>query len=232
MKKIVQRILKYPTIARRVLPVALKVHNRAYQIAGMLSSRLEPDGLHPKHRIMQYHKWFMERLQPHWHVLDIGCGNGALAYDLKSACASVFAIDINMKNIERAKKQFAREGVTYICGDGIKYNFERKFDAIVLSNVLEHIENRVEFLHRIYAVQDQQNPPVFLLRAPMITRDWISLYKKEMGVEWRLDKSHFTEYTLGQLEAELDQASLQIERYSIQFGEFWGIVKKVNSSSS
>ena len=149
---------------------AVILHNKSYQLCGILSPAHEPDGLHPKHRLMKYHEWFVKRLQKNWKVLDIGCGNGALAYDLRSRCAFVLGIDINPDNIRIARTQFAREGINYVCGDAKQINFQEKFDAIVLSNLLEHFENRVEFLKRIYANQDAKNSPVLLLRVPMITR--------------------------------------------------------------
>ena len=58
----------------------------------------------------------------------------------------------------------------------------------------------------------------------MINRDWITLYKKELGVEYRLDKTHYIEYTLESFKKELEKAELKIQNYSIQFGEIWTIV--------
>lgn len=215
---------------RLLVRTALKLHNLSYRIVGRFSQKLESDSLHPKHRLMRYHDWFVSKLKSEWHVLDIGCGNGALAYDLIDACSSVLAIDINEKNIDRAQREHSRRGITYICGDATVFSFPVNYDAIVISNVLEHIEDRVTFLKHIYANQSVDNPPILLLRVPMITRDWITLYKQEMGVEWRLDKTHFTEYTVDQLETELLQAGLHIEECCVQFGEIYGIFKKNGSS--
>ena len=39
----------------------------------------------------------------------------------------------------------------------------------------------------------------------MINRDWITLYKKELGIEWRLDKTHYIEYTLESFKEELEK---------------------------
>lgn len=195
-------------------------------MAGVLSTALEPDGLHPKHRLMKYHAWFSSRIEKGWDVMDIGCGNGALAFDIKPFCRSVTGIDISRENIDRARERFSREGISYMCADALTCQFERPYDAIILSNVLEHIEGRVEFLKRIYANQNKERPPVLLIRVPMINRDWITLYKKEMGVEWRLDDTHFTEYTLAQLVSELEQAGLVMESHEIMFGECYGVVKK------
>ena len=33
-------------------------------------------GIHPKHRVMGYHRFFVERIKAGEKVLDIGCGNG------------------------------------------------------------------------------------------------------------------------------------------------------------
>ncbi len=59
----------------------------------------------------------------------------------------------------------------------------------------------------------------------MINRDWITLYKRELGLEYRLDKTHFIEYTLKSFEDELKKADLRLIKYSIQFGEIWAIIK-------
>ena len=226
LKKFIVGMLQFPPIAQKMVLWALKAHNLTYRVAGMFSQCLEADGLHPKHRLIKYHDWFMQHLRQDWHVLDVGCGNGALTYDLKDRCASVFAIDMNLENIDRAKLQFSKEGIVYVHGDATQYPFEQKFDALVLSNVLEHIEHRVEFLKQLYANQSQKKSPVLLLRVPMITRDWITLYKQEMGVEWRLDSTHFIEYTLEQLQQELLQAGLALEHYDIRFGELYGVGRK------
>jgi SAM-dependent methyltransferase len=212
-------------INRIIIIIALKLHNLSYRVAAIFSRKLEANDLHPKHRLMKYHDWFCARVKHDWNVLDIGCGNGALAYDVKDHCARIFAVDLNPKNIETAKKH-TKQAITYLCADATIYTFQDKFDAIILSNVLEHIEDRVGLLKRIYQNQDQTKPPLLLLRVPMITRDWITLYKKEMGVEWRLDKTHFTEYTHDQVHDELRQAGLKVIEHTVQFGEFYGVVIK------
>jgi len=60
----------------------------------------------------------------------------------------------------------------------------------------------------------------------MINRDWITLYKKELDVEWRLSNTHFTEYTLESFQEELKDAGLNLKEYKIQFGEIWAIIKE------
>lgn len=192
---------------------ALKLHNFAYQLSSVLAVKSE-GGVHPKHRLTNYHQFFLDNILPNSKVLDIGCGNGSLTFDLSKKAGKVIGIDLNEKYLKKAQKNNQAQNIEYILGDITAYDFKEKFDFAVLSNVLEHIENRAELLQKIKPLADK-----FLIRVPMLNRDWITLYKKEMGCEYRLDKTHFTEYTLQSLQKELEIANYKIDSYLIQFGE-------------
>jgi 2-polyprenyl-3-methyl-5-hydroxy-6-metoxy-1,4-benzoquinol methylase len=200
--------------------LALKLHNFSYKLASLLAIKAER-GLHPKHRLMNYHQFFLDHISPNDTVLDIGCGNGALAFDLAKKAKHVLAIDTNNKNRSIWESHFVRENLTYMIADATTFNSEQTFDAVVLSNVLEHIEHRVEFLKKI-----KHLAPLLLIRVPMLDRDWITLYKKELGLEYRLDKTHFVEYTLESLVHELHEAGFTVQSHSIQFGEVWTVCSK------
>jgi len=203
-----------------IIKLLLGIHSFSYRVVGYLSQRVEDDGLHPKHRLMNYHKFFVDNVDENDVVLDIGCGNGALSYDVAKKAKKVVGIDLNEKNISAAKERYSKENIEYICGNALKDLPGEEFDVIIMSNVLEHIENRVEFLGML-----REKAAKFLIRVPMINRDWITLYKKEMKLDYRLDKGHFVEYTLESFEGELREAGLKIMDYSVQFGEVWAIVE-------
>jgi len=44
---------------------------------------------------------------------------------------------------------------------------------------------------------------------------------KELGLDYRLDKTHYIEYTYDTFLEEIESAGLKILSYSIQFGEIW-----------
>lgn len=178
-------------------------------------------GLHPKHRLMNYHQFFLDHIRAGDVVLDIGCGNGALACDLAKKAKRVIGIDIREKNKETWKK-CAMSNIEFLIADATTLKASEKFDVVVLSNVLEHIEHRVDFLKQIHHLA-----PLFLIRVPMLNRDWITLYKKELGLEYRLDKTHFIEYTMDSFVQELREPSFIVKEYSIQFGEIWAYVVPV-----
>ena len=197
-----------------------KLHNYLYNRISFISIKLN-GGIHPKHRIMDYHRFFVDNIEDGTSVLDIGCGNGAVDYSVAQKAKKVIGIDINKNSILLASKKFSKENIEYIHGDALKYNFNEKFDYIILSNVLEHIQNRIPFLNNV-----KNFGKYFLIRVPMINRSWLSLYKKEIGVEYRLDQTHYIEYTYESFKKELEAADLKILSNSIQFGEIWAKISK------
>jgi len=209
-------------IYQTLVKAALKLHNFSYKLSTFFAVKAE-GGLHPKHRIMNYHKFFVDNINASDIVLDIGCGNGALDFDVAQKAKKVVGIDLNKQNIEIAKKKYFAPNIKYLVGNATEDLPAQKFNVIILSNVLEHINDRVDFLRKI-----KDLAPKILIRVPMINRDWITLYKKELGIEWRLDKNHYTEYTLESFKKELSRAELNLENYSIQFGEIWAVVRTNN----
>lgn len=217
-KDLIKRFLKNKKINSILQRLFVNLHNQTYKLISLLVV-LENNGLHPKHRIMKYHDFFVNNTPEGSTVLDIGCGNGALAFDVAEKASKIIAIELNGYNLKVARNKYSKKNIEYIKGDATKYDFDGEFDAVILSNVLEHLDGRVEFLKKIKNLADK-----FLIRVPMIDRDWLAMYKKEKGFEYRLDQEHKIEYTLDSFKKEIELAGLKLEDYSIQFGEIWAVV--------
>ncbi|HEB77109.1 MAG TPA: class I SAM-dependent methyltransferase [Methylothermaceae bacterium] len=176
-------------------------------------------GIHTKHRHMRYHDFFVDRVRLGERVLDIGCGIGAVAYDVaEKADAHVVGIDLNPDNIAQARQRHAHPRVEYRVGDALQALPDGPFHVVILSNVLEHLPERPAFLRR---VQEAAHPARFLIRVPLFERDWRVPLKKELGVEWRLDSTHEIEYTLESFAEEMTVAGLRITHQEVRWGEIW-----------
>ena len=178
-------------------------------------------GIHPKHRLMNYHRFFVERLKKSERVLDIGCGNGAVAFSMAKAGALVTGIDMDETNIRQARKLYQHENLKFLLGDARKDLPDGNFNVIVMSNVLEHIEDRVGLLEMI---QDKFQPECWLIRVPMINRDWLVPLKKELGIPYFSDPTHYTEYTLESFKGEMAEVGLIIQHSEVKWGEIWAEV--------
>lgn len=203
----------------------LYIHLLTYRAAGVLATMKEGNGRHPKHRIINYHRFFIDNIEPSDTVLDIGCGNGALTADIASKARFVTGIDINPVRIRYAKEHNLRENIRYFdmsFGQATLFTLTapKKYDVIVLSNVLEHIETRIEFL-----TSWCRKGKKLLIRVPMLDRGWLPVYMKELGMDYRLDKEHKIEYTVESFMEEIKEAGLHLDSYTIKYGEILAVVK-------
>jgi len=176
-------------------------------------------GMHTKHRHTRYHDFIVSRIRPDEWVLDIGCRIGAVAYDVaERADAPVVGIDLDPDKIVEARQRYAHPRVECRYGDALEELPDRSFDVVILSNFLEHFSERPAFLRR---VQKAVHPSCFIVRVPLLERDWRVPLKRELSVEWRLDPSHETEYTLESFSQETVAAGLRISHLEIRWGEIW-----------
>ena len=179
-------------------------------------------GIHPKHRLTDYHNFFIKRISNGEKVLDIGCGNGMVAMSIAKECPKSFVlgIDVNEKNIKIAKNisnnRFIKN-IKFIQGD--IYDQEiLEADVVILSNVLEHINDRIDFLKNIYKISKAGK---FLIRVPLFERDWQMALRKEIGTYYFSDSDHKIEHTITEFKKEINKSGFYIQELLTVWGEIW-----------
>ena len=180
-------------------------------------------GVHVKHRLTGYHDFFVDRVQPGERVLDIGAGKGELAHDLATRKdATVVGIDHDEGHVAFARSRFADARLTFLEGNALEALPEGRFDVVVLSNVLEHLGPRVEFLRRVVMAA---RPARVLIRVPVYARDWTVPLKAEVGLRAYWEPDHEIEYDADTFRAELSQAGLDVTELLLQWGEIWAVAE-------
>jgi SAM-dependent methyltransferase len=224
LQTIIKKLILNKITAKVFLKPILNLHSFTYKLSGVLSSVLH-DGMHPKHQIMKYKEWFVGNIQDDWVVLDVGCNTGMMPEIMSHKASFVYGVEIVEKHIEEANKKRIKDNILFICDDATTYDYSncKAIDVVTLSNVLEHIEYRVEFLKKLITQVKWKDKKRFLIRVPMLDREWIAVYKKQVGLEYRLDRTHFTEYTFNEFKSELKLANIQILKYHIKFGEIYAV---------
>lgn len=124
-------------------------------------------------------------------VLDVGCGNGVISRSLGSYGFNVYGIDVSDKAIAKANQLNTLPNVKFdvlsaeqLVSGGIKYN------AIICSEVLEHLDNPGELLKVLY--QSLSDDGVLIVTVPngrgprevFVTKPVIALQKKNNFV-WK-----------------------------------------------
>jgi SAM-dependent methyltransferase len=196
-----------------------------YHLQGEAAAEAE-GGLHPKHRLMRYHDFFTDRIRPGERVIDLGCGVGALAASIaEKSGAKVVGMDWTASNLDKARRRAADRGLDeaeFVAGDITTDRAPGSFDVVVLSNVLEHLRERPRLL-RMW--REWYGAPRLLIRVPAFDREWRVPWKQDLGVEWRLDVTHETEYTRAALEQELKEAGLRGSEWVTRWGEYWVVAE-------
>jgi 2-polyprenyl-3-methyl-5-hydroxy-6-metoxy-1,4-benzoquinol methylase len=208
--------------AADALRLLFRIQAALYPILGRKSVEYG-GGTHTKHRHTRYHDFFVSRVRRDERVLDVGCGIGAVAFDLADRSGAwVLGVDLSADNIETARRRYRHPRVEYRVQDGVCESQDARFDVVVLSNILEHLSERPHFLRQL---QQAAKPSKMLIRVPLFERDWQVPLKRELGVEWRLDTTHETEYTLESFADEIQQAGCRIVHQEVRWGEIWAEVR-------
>jgi len=211
-----------PAAALRLL---FRIDTALYRLQGIVATRLTGTGIHVKHQVTGYHQFFIDRIGAGDRVLDVGCGNGTLAAAVaKATGATVVGFDISPKSIAFARERYDLPNLSFTVADANSFLPTGPFDVVILSNVLEHVIERVELLRKVQTALCDR----LLIRVPMFDRDWRIPVRKDLGVDWRLDDDHKTEYTQESFYAELSQAGLEAVEETIRWGEIWATVRPIS----
>jgi len=181
-------------------------------------------GEHPKHRLMAYHDFFVENIEPGSRVIDVGCGYGAVARSIANRVTDVevLGIDLDAGRMSQAKAADNPPNLTFVAGDVLTDLPTGEWDAVVMSNVLEHIDGRVAFLKDLAKTV---KPARVLIRVPLFERDWHVPMRRELGVDYFSDKTHFIEHTLAEFADELAEAGYEVVDQQIKWGEIWSVTR-------
>jgi len=183
-------------------------------------------GEHPKHRLTRYADFFSGHVGDGDRVLDIGCGGGFVARAIAAArpAATITGIDMDPAKIAIAESVANPPNLRFVVGDATRGLPDGEFDVVVLSNVLEHIDARPEFLRAVLAATGART---ILLRVPLFERDWRLPMRRELGLPFVSDPDHRIEHTLAEFAAEIAAAGLVAAEQRLAWGEIWALCRPV-----
>lgn len=135
-------------------------------------------------------------------VLDVGCGNGVITRSLGSLGFKVLGIDVSERAIERANLLNKFPNVNFKVISAEQLNSEgNKYDAVICSEVLEHLQNPELLLNTLY--QSLTDKGFLIVTVPngkgpretFVTKPVISLQKKN-NLVWKFIQKlkHFLGY--------------------------------------
>lgn len=96
--------------------------------------------------------WILNELKNSKYILDVGCSQGIISLLIAEQHKNVTGIDIEKEAIEFANKlleekfEAVKNNIRFINKNFLDFNENIKFDSIVMTEVLEHLEKPYEFI--------------------------------------------------------------------------------------
>jgi trans-aconitate methyltransferase len=90
----------------------------------------------------------LEMLEPKEgeEILDLGCGDGTLALEIKKAGAKVQGVDLNTDKVIKAREK----GIDASVANITQISFDNQFDAIFSNAVLNWVQNQTHAIHNVH----------------------------------------------------------------------------------
>jgi 2-polyprenyl-3-methyl-5-hydroxy-6-metoxy-1,4-benzoquinol methylase len=174
-------------------------------------------------------------------ILDVGCGNGKQAQHLGSIGVNIYGVDIDENEIKRATDSNKYENVEFACQD-IKDITDIKYPGILLSEVLEHTAEPLEFLNELYRLCEDDGfliitvphgyclketlmAGILFLKKNKVVERIVKWYKDIIGRnEEYNDSPHLQRFTLKKIQPLFEKSGFTIKEFhssDILMGFFW-----------
>lgn len=175
-----------------------------------------------EHPVRKYTRDFlMPLIESDHRVLDLGCKEGIMSDYLATKAKEVIGIDFHQPSIDTAKKTYKRDNLKFETREALEYlnSTDDKFDVIILSHILEHLDEPEKFLTNF-----KDHFEYFFIEVPDFDRYNINHYRKDLNVELIYsDHDHVSEFDRDELREMFKNVGLEIEKSEFRFGvqKFW-----------
>ena len=125
-------------------------------------------------------------------ILDLGCGGGLTCEPLSRLKANVTGIDFIKENIEIAKKHACETdlNIEYIHADLESLNIKKKYDLILMLEIIEHLDNWEQYISRIKKNLKPNGTVIFSTINKTRLSKFFAIYVAENLLNWIPKKTH------------------------------------------
>ena len=128
------------------------------------------------------------------NYLEVGGGHGLYiseAISIIGAGASYQVVDISKSSLEMARRMINNNSVTYTLSDVFEFFPKKKYDFITMGEVLEHVEDPVRLLEKLYELLDDNGKVIITTPTNAPAIDHIYLFKNAEDIREVIRKAGF-----------------------------------------
>jgi SAM-dependent methyltransferase len=160
--------------------------------------------------------FILQQIRPGSIVLDLGCDLGDIAYIIAGKAKEVVGIDYSERAINIAKQRYNRPNLSFVHGEALEYlgSNQKKFDTLILSHILEHLDEPEQFLRKFKDFFEQ-----IYIELPDFDRHYLNQYRLDLGLELVYsDNDHVSEFDRYELNTMLEKCNIEVIRSEYMYG--------------
>lgn len=156
-------------------------------------------------------------------ILDLGSGFGYQADHLRrSGCRQIYACDLVLDRVLRARELHGRDGVTYLSGNMLGLPFQdAAFDGVVIAVALHDLSWRDVVRSLAECRRVLQPGGTLVLMEPRNLSDlpsWLHRWIYRVCTVWADESPYLAEYLTGDLDGALRRAGFVVTRRQLAWG--------------
>lgn len=175
-----------------------------------------------KHPLRSFSLEFLiQFIEPNYSVIDLGCKYGEISYYISYKAKKVIGIDFDKVAIEKAQSIHQNNNLSFKVGDALVFlnNSKEKFDVVILSHILEHIDKPEELLMHL-----KEYVSYLYVEVPDFDKSYHNHYRKDLGCDLiYTDPDHISEFDRKDLIELFNRCNMQIKSSEYRFGvqRYW-----------
>ena len=174
---------------------------------------------HPQR--ISFLEFLSRHLKNNYSVLDLGCGQGENTFLISSKVNNVLGIDYDKFAIKNAKQNYKAKNIDFIVGDAIEYlnKSNKKYDVLILSHILEHLEEPEKFLN-----QFTRKFKYIYIEVPDLENTILSTFRNDLNLSLQYtDADHVIEFSRDGIEKIISNSKLRIIACEYKLGvlRYW-----------
>lgn len=169
------------------------------------------------HPVRQFSKPFiLSNISETSCVLDLGCATGEISNIIAEKAKKIVGIDYDKNAIEIAQKKWQRPNLTFYNREALEFlnNSPDKFDTLVLSHILEHLDNPKEFLAKFKSYFQY-----IYIELPDFEKNYFNYYRKALNLKLiYTDVDHVSEFDRDELKSMVNECGMEVIKEEYRFG--------------
>lgn len=212
---------------RRIMPLSTKAKYKLflnlewifYRVSYELSVNMYADKDHPL--ITLRLEFLKQNINANQSVIDLGCANGFISFLVAGIARKVVGIDHNKQLIEKAKLNYVSDNLQFYNIDATDFleNNDEKYDVLILSHILEHIDNPNFFLLKYINFFEY-----VYVELPDFDGSILNHFRKDMKLRLiYTDDDHVSEFDRYELKKIFSECGIEVlkEEYIFGIQRYW-----------